>query len=126
MKKEMIALALLIALFGLSLANIAYLSGMIDSIDAEISESAHLADTGDWDRAEYELGQAQELWEDAKHYMDVFVRHSETNAAQDVLYELLGDIKARDAAAAEATVARLLAQLSDIREMEQIRLGSAF
>ena len=46
--------------------------------------------------------------------------------AQDVLYELLGDIKAREAAASEAHVARLLAQLSDIREMEQIRLGSAF
>lgn len=126
MKKEIIALVLLIALFAASLYNVHYLENMIGDIYGLASESYDSLMRGDAVNAEQTLEQAISLWEKADGYTHIFIRHSEIDTTSDAMFEALGCITAGEPGEAVGAFRCLFYHLDSLVGMEQMSLGSIF
>ena len=85
MKREIGALLLLAALFGVSLWSIRRTDRLTEEVEKhlELSEKALRAD--DRETAEAELEAALRVWQADKRYAHVFLRHAEIDCISDLL-----------------------------------------
>ncbi len=126
MKKEIIALALLIALFAASLYNFHYLENMVSDIFDLASDSYERLNQGDTEGSKQKLEQAIAQWEEADGYTHIFIRHSEIDSTSDAMFETLGCITAEEVEEAEGAFRCLFYHLDSLVGMERISLGSIF
>ncbi len=126
MKREWIAAALLALLFALSLWNIAHLDRLIGAIEAELSVSQGLAESGRFREAEEALDRAIARWVGANAYTHIFIRHPEIDASSDAFFELKQLLAEENAEGFPSAFDKLIYHLHSIDEMEQLRLGSIF
>lgn len=124
--KEIVAAALLIALFSLSLFNVRYLDNMVADLMELVDISESHAKSGDFEGAKTTLKTASERWTGADGYTHIVLRHSEIDAATDAFYELLGDIGEEDYGIAAGSYEKLKARLESLSGMEHLTLRSVF
>ena len=123
MKKEIIALLLLVLLFTASLFNIWYFDRLCMDIAGEVNASSDALERGDMDAAQEHLNSALHTWLDADSYTHIFIRHPEIDSTADAFYEL-GQALEENSESCRAAYAKLLYHLESIRTMEHLRFGS--
>ena len=123
MKKEIIALLLLVLLFTASLFNIWYFDRLCMDIAGEVNASSDALERGDMDAAQEHLNSALHTWLDADSYTHIFIRHPEIDSTADAFYEL-GQALEENSESCRAAYDKLLYHLESIRTMEHLRFGS--
>ncbi|MGM9586850.1 MAG: DUF4363 family protein [Candidatus Limivicinus sp.] len=123
MKKEIIALLLLVLLFAASLFNIWYFDRLCLDIAGEVKASAVALERGDMEAAQEHLNSALHTWLDADSYTHIFIRHPEIDSTADAFYEL-GQALEENSESCRAAYDKLLYHLESIRTMEHLRFGS--
>ena len=123
MKKEIIALLLLVLLFTASLFNIWYFDRLCLDIAGEVKASAVALERGEPEAAQEHLNSALHTWLDADSYTHIFIRHPEIDSTADAFYEL-GQALEENSESCRAAYDKLLYHLESIRTMEHLRFGS--
>ena len=123
MKKEIIALLLLVLLFAASLFNIWYFDRLCLDIAGEVKASAVALERGEPEAAQEHLNIALHTWLDADSYTHIFIRHPEIDSTADAFYEL-GQALEENSESCRAAYDKLLYHLESIRTMEHLRFGS--
>ena len=123
MKKEIIALLLLVLLFAASLFNIWYFDRLCLDIAGEVKASAVALERGEPEAAQEPLNSALHTWLDADSYTHIFIRHPEIDSTADAFYEL-GQALEENSESCRAAYDKLLYHLESIRTMEHLRFGS--
>lgn len=123
MKKEIIALSLLVLLFAASLFNIWYFDRLCLDIAGEVKASAVALERGEPEAAQEHLNSALHTWLDADSYTHIFIRHPEIDSTADAFYEL-GQALEENSESCRAAYDKLLYHLESIRTMEHLRFGS--
>lgn len=126
MRRELAAGTLLLCLIAASLLNLRHLHGLTDELCSLVEASQSACEAGSFKKAEVLLRSAMDSWESAEGYTHIFVRHSEIDSATDAFCELLGDVSARDPAAAAGSYEKLLSHLRGLYTMERLTPGSVF
>lgn len=126
MKKEILAIGLLIAICALSLINSHCVSDLTEELSTIISEAGEHAESEDWATAEELTHSALDLWHSRENYTHIILRHSDTEAMEDDFYELLEHILNQEHGGTESAVMLVNDHLDSIRNLEKIRLGSVF
>ena len=126
MKREIGALLLLAALFGVSLWSIRRTDRLTDEVEKhlELSEKALRAD--DRETAEAELEAALRVWQADKRYAHVFLRHAEIDSISDAFFALQQGLRGGDGAELGAAYDLLRYHLECVDSMEHISPGSVF
>lgn len=123
MKKEILALSLLLLLFAASLFNIRTFDRLCLDIAGQVSASAEAMEKGETDAAREHLNNALSTWLDADSYTHIFIRHPEIDSTADAFYEL-GQALEEKSESCRAAYDKLLYHLESIRTMEHLRFGS--
>ena len=126
MKRELGALLLLAALFGVSLWSIRRTDRLTDEVEKhlELSEKALRAD--DRETAEAELEAALRVWQADKRYAHVFLRHAEIDCISDAFFALQQGLLGGDGVELGAAYDLLRYHLECVDSMEHISPGSVF
>lgn len=126
MKKELIALLLLIALFSGSLVNISVNERLIGELSdgLELSYSEYLG--GNTEEASAQLKTLCDKWLSLDSYTHIFIRHSEINSTTDAFFELLSAMHDEESDCVCGAYSKLKAQLDSLTGMEKLSLGSIF
>ena len=123
MKKEIIALLLLVLLFAASLFNIWYFDRLCLDIAGEVKASAVALERGEPEAAQEHLNSALHTWLDADSYTHIFIRHPEIDSTADAFYEL-GQALEENSESCRTAYDKLLYHLESIQTMEHLRFGS--
>ena len=119
MKRLWIAAALLVLLLGASLANGWYAEKITGAMRESLDQAQHLAEEGNWNRAEALTRQAYEDWLNRHFYFHTTMRHSDTDQVLRGFRSVLEYIRLQEPDQYNAANADLMAQLELLAEMEQ-------
>ena len=126
MKRELAALALLLALMAGAIWNVHTIDALTDGIRQDTLLAQQAAARGDYPTAEQHLRQGMQRFEDAAPYTQIFIRHAEINSCMDAFFDYAATLQAQESEAAMAACEKLLYHLECIDEMEHPKLGSIF
>ena len=126
MKRELCALLFLLVLFGAAGWNIRRADRLTQELEQHLALSQKALLSGDRAYAETELEAAVRIWENAKHYTHVFLRHSEIDSVSDAFFQLLQGVRAGDGKELSAAYDLMRYHLDAIAYMEHISPGSVF
>lgn len=123
MKREIIAVILLILLFVGALINIRANDRIVGDLESEVRQAYKSAQSGDSEKAKSLLSGAEEHWLSLDGYTHIFIRHSEIDSLTDAFFDFHSSLNEKPAEI-EGAYNRLMAHLESIRTMEHLRLGS--
>lgn len=126
MKKEIIAAALLAAVFTLTMLNVYFLGKITSSLRTMVSDAEALAEKGEWSKATNTAQKALEKWDSYDPYTHITVRHSEIDSTSEMFGNFLGAIYSQDNAAVKSSSLTLRHKLEMLHLMERLTLGSIF
>ena len=126
MKKEIIALVLLLLLFFGSLYNIHVMDNMVQTLEAQVESSYKAAEADDFEKASELIDAAAADWLSRDGYTHIFIRHTEIDSTTDAFFEYISDVAAEDIGNAEGSYGMLMAHLDSLKTMEHISFGSIF
>ena len=126
MKKEIIAIIILVMLLSATLLNTLFLTHSMDSLVCAVNSSESAAASGDLSKAVSELEHASGKWKGMDFYTNIFVRDSETDSVTDAFYELFSYLYSGDTDSAKGAYGKLRAHLLSISDVEQITLSNIF
>lgn len=126
MKKELLAVTLLLLLFAATIVNIAVNEHYMTELDDSVSRAYSYAENGDWQSAKDSLTKAVRRWEALDGYTHIFIRHSEIGSTTEAFYNMLSAVCAEDKGAVCGSYGLLHAQLLSLIGMEQVSIGSIF
>lgn len=127
MKKELCALALLLALVAGAVLNVRRVEQLTEMLTELADRAEHAAINGDYDTARMIMTDAVKLWEKNDRYTHIFISHAETDTAADCFFEAAGVIN--DKAENEelhAAFEKLRYHLDSLTDMERVTLASIF
>lgn len=123
MKRELVAVSLILIIFALSLVNIRYVESTTDMLTNDIEAAEKLFINGDADAAISLVKESLDNWLSWEPYTHIMLRHSEVDLVTDAYYELLSKLQSEEEVP-EAAYRRLKEQLRSIFAMERITIGS--
>jgi len=126
MKKEIIAIIILILLFSATILNALFLTRCIDSLIRGVDSSEAAATSGDLNKAVSELEYVSGKWKGMDFYTNIFVRDGEIDSVTDAFYELFTYLYSGDTDSAKGAYGKLRAHLVSISNAEQITLSNIF
>ena len=126
MKREFLAITLLLVVFSLSIWNIHYVDQITDELLVYVDRSAEYTKAGDCKAAVETLTTALDHWKKLGCYSGVAIRHSETDSCTDLFYRLLGELYQGNTGTAQGLFQSLSVHLKGIAEMEHLTLESIF
>ena len=126
MKNALTALALLLALFGISLYNAYYIENTLSEMIVLLEESGKYAGLGDWDKAGELADEAKELWEKSGTHFGIVLRHSETDDIYFEFESLPLLVEEKDESEYKAGSALLIARMKHVFRMEKLSLENIF
>ena len=123
MKREFVAVAILVALLVLSIMNVKYMENKTMSLADEIEEAGELYRSGDAEGSAARVQSSMESWLGWESYSHIMLRHSEIDLVTDAYFGLLSEIESEDTVP-EASFGALIEKLNDIVNKERVSLGS--
>ena len=124
MKKEILSLLFLAALFLGSLYNIRFLDSLTDELTSYIDSAEKFAADDDFENAVSEAEKALEKWAGMDFYTHIFISHDEIDETTDAFCEFLGDLYSGDSSSARGSALKIRAHLTSIASSEHLKLGS--
>ena len=125
MKREIGAIALLMALLLLSGWNLRKADFLTDAIGRNLTRAERALERGDEENALTAFDSAEELWRAARVYTGVFLRHPDLDAISDAFFELR-QLLQTDPGAAPAAFGKLRCHLETLDRMEHLSLETVF
>ena len=125
MKKEMIAISVLLLLFTIAAINAHVIYGKAEELEAQISRAETQYFSGDSLGAEREISLALKSWQNFQPHSHIMLRHSETERALDGFFELLAAIGS-ESGAQRSDFEHIRVILRGISNAEQLQLGTIF
>ncbi len=126
MKKAIAAGVLLALLFAAAGWNIRRVNRFTDEMVAQVELSRDFCREGNLSAAASALNAAMDRWREAEPWTHIFIRHGELDAVSDAFFDVLIQLGAGDADAAEGAYERLEENLRCIDDLEQLSLGTVF
>lgn len=126
MKKELLALILLLCLVLVSALSLHHISSLTERILTHLDQTEAALESEHWGEAAVGWQKAYELWEESCVYRDVFLRHQDSDSVLGDFMALKGLILSLDSEAASAACELLRQRLKGIASMERPSLGSVF
>ena len=126
MKKEIVALVLLLFILAGNIWNQRRLDSLTAELHDLVEEAYASAQAGDRLRAEERAAEAQRQWLRAGRYTHIFIRHTDIDALTAGFCDYLAALAAGDEAEAFSAYLRLRTGLQSLREMEKLSVGSVF
>ncbi len=123
MKREYIAILLIIAIFVLAMINIRHIENKTQALTGDIEAAEKLYFSGDKDGAVSDIEDSLESWLDWDSYSHIMLRHSEIDVITDAYYDLLSELQSENETA-EASFGKLKEELRSIAIKERVTLGS--
>lgn len=123
MKRETVAVILLLLIFGGALVNICVNDRMVLDLESEVKQAYKSAQNGDSEKAMSQLSAAEEHWLSLDGYTHIFIRHSEIDSLTDAFFDFYSSLN-EEPSSIEGAYNRLMAHLESIRTMEHLRFGS--
>ena len=125
MRREVIAIMLLILLLGILLGNIRYLDNLVADIEEAVSRSSAAWERGNTQLAVSELETAMERWQSAANYAHIFLRQTEIDAVSDAFFDLSASLHDGEKDSRDDYL-RLFYHLDSLERMDALRLSSIF
>ena len=126
MKREWLAIGLLSLLVAGAALNIVRTDQLTSLVKTSLAHSENAARAGDFDTALLSFDNGLSVWQDARSYTSVFLRHPDVDAAADAFYELRQLLLQKESAALPAAYQRLRYHLDMIAYMEHPSAGTIF
>ena len=126
MKKEIVALALLLLILAGNVWNQRRLDSLTAELNDLVEEAYASAQEGDRSRAEASAAEAERQWLQADRYTHIFIRHTDIDALAADFCDYLAALTAGDEAEAFSAYLRLRTGLHSLRDMEKLSVGSIF
>ena len=124
MKKEGLAITIILCVILGSVLNLRYLTSLIHELDAQTNEAVSEAEEENWTTSEALASDVMMQWMKMDKYTHVFIRHGEIDAVTDAFCSLLGAIKSRDTSDIFMAQLTLHSRLNELVEMERVTPGS--
>ncbi len=124
MKKEGLAITIILFVILGSVLNLRYLTSLIHELDAQTNEAVSEAEEENWTTSEALASDVMMQWMKMDKYTHVFIRHGEIDAVTDAFCSLLGAIKSRDTSDIFMAQLTLHSRLNELVEMERVTPGS--
>lgn len=124
MKKELFSIIILIILLTVVLVNIHYLNNFTGEILTMVHSAEKDALAGSWDSAAHKAEKASKMWNSREAYTHTVLGHKDIDTASDAFYSFLEKIYSRNAGGTKAAAELLTYHLTDIGEMEKIKIGN--
>ena len=124
MKKEGLAITIILFVILGSVLNLRYLKSLIHELDAQTNEAVSEAEAENWTTSEALASDVMMQWMKMDKYTHVFIRHGEIDAVTDAFCSLLGAIKSRDTSDIFMAQLTLHSRLNELVEMERVTPGS--
>lgn len=126
MKKEWLAVILLLLILGGNVWNQRHAQQVTDRLFSLADEIREAAGEERWTQAADAAEQMEREWRREEAYTSVFLRHSETDALTDAICALRGAVAGRDAGEILGAVLTAEAHVRCIRSMEKLSFGTVF
>ena len=124
MKKEGLAITIILFVILGSVLNLRYLKSLIHELDTQTNEAVSEAEAENWTTSEALASDVMMQWMKMDKYTHVFIRHGEIDAVTDAFCSLLGAIKSRDTSDIFMAQLTLHSRLNELVEMERVTPGS--
>lgn len=124
MKKELGAILLLAALMLTAAWNIRHADFLIAQISLNLDRAERAAEREDYALARTAVTNALALWQNARGYTSVFLRHPDADSVSDAFFDLQELLLEEEAA--EAGFSKLRYHLDMLGKMERLSLGTVF
>ena len=124
MKKEGLAITIILFVILGSVLNLRYLTSLIHELDAQTNEAVSEAEEENWTTSEALASDVMMQWMKMDKYTHVFIRHGEIDAVTDAFCSLLGAIKSRETSDIFMAQLTLHSRLNELVEMERVTPGS--
>lgn len=119
MSRFWIALSLLAAMLGGSLANAAYLTDLTQSITTRLQAAEEMAERDVWEQANTITEQCLSDWNGYHTYLHIIARHSDTDAILISFRSVLQSLKLQEMDEYAAANLELITQITLLAEIEQ-------
>lgn len=126
MKKELVALALLLLILAGNVWNQRRLETLTSGLETLAEEAYASARKGHWQEAAEAVQEAEQRWTDADPYTHIFIRHTDIDALTAAFCDYRGALTGRDEGDILAAYLRLTAGLRSLLAMEKLSAGSIF
>ena len=126
MKKEIVALALLLLIAAGNIWNHRRLDRLITELNALTAEAFAASQEQNWPAAETAARRAEDQWAAANGYTHIFIRHTDIDALTEAFCDYRGALSGRDEGDILAGYLRLSAGLRSLLDMEKLSAGSIF
>ena len=124
MKRELVALSLLVLLCVGAGLNVRALDTLTGELLSALTLSETQACSGDYAAARETLDRALERWLSADGYTHIFLRHSEIDAVSDSFYDLRSELEAGEGEGLRSLYEKLQYHLDSIDRIEHLSLKS--
>ena len=124
MKKEGLAITIILFVILGSVLNLRYLTSLIHELDAQTNKAVSEAEAENWTTSEAVASDVMMQWMKMDKYTHVFIRHGEIDAVTDAFCSLLGAIKSRETSDIFMAQLTLHSRLNELVEMERVTPGS--
>ena len=126
MKKELVALALLLLILAGNVWNQHRLETLTSGLETLTEEAYASARKGYWQQAAEAALEAEKRWTDASPYTHIFIRHTDIDALTAAFCDYRGALAGQEEGDILAAYLRLTAGLRRLLAMEKLSAGSVF
>ena len=122
MKKEFIALAVLLLVFASALVNIHTINRLTEEVVTLIEEAEGFVREESWEDALATANVALQKWESSGAYTHTVIRHSDIDSATDTISSLIKEIYAEDSGSAIGAAKAATLRMRSLASSEQLKL----
>ena len=123
MKREYVAILLIVAIFALSMINIRYIENKAQALEDNIATAEKLYFSGDKEGAVSDITASLDAWLSWDSYSHIMLRHSEIDIISDAYYDLLSEIQG-ETETTKASFEKLKEDLRSLVSKERVTLRS--
>ena len=119
MKREWLAVGLLIAMIALATWHVVTLGDLTGELGDLLAQAEQMAEQGDWEGATQMTQKAADKWDSKHFFLHATLEHEVTDEIATSFAETLEFLECQEAGEYSAANARLMEQLELLREMEK-------
>lgn len=124
MKREFVALAVILAILTASILNAHYVERKTSELSHDLHIAQELYDSGAREEASSKVADSLKGWLKWKSYAHIMLRHSEVDNVTEAYFDLLSDMEDKEADVPAAAFGKLEQLLKNVSDMEQISIGA--
>lgn len=124
MKREFVALAVILAILTASIVNGHYVERKTTEFSEDLRVAQQLYDSGAQEKAVSKVADSLDDWLEWKRYAHIMLRHSEVDNVTEAYYDLLSEVENSEEKVPAASFKKVEQLLKNVSTMEQLSIGA--